>query len=128
ASLAVLPFAHRSPDPENADVSDRMTEALVGALSRVPGLRVASRPSVFALKGRNQDVRELGRALGAAAILEGSVRRAGERMRLTAQLTSVADGYQLWAETYDRDIRDVFAVQDDVAHTIVATLRDRLGL
>src|SRR6266540_2897355 len=99
-----------------------------GALPRIPGLRVASRTSVFALKGRIQDVRELGRTLGATAILEGSVRRAGDRMRLTAQLTSVADGYQLWAETYDRDIRDVFAVQDEIAKTIVATLRDRLGL
>src|SRR5262249_48004088 len=128
ASLAVLPFVNRSPDPENEYFSDGMTEELIGALSRVPGLRVASRTSVFALKGRIQDIRELGRALGATAILEGSVRRAGDRMRLTAQLTSVADGYQLWAETYDRDIRDVFAVQDDVANTIVATLRDRLGL
>ena len=128
ASLAVLPFVNRSPDPENEYFSDGMTEELIGALSRVPGLRVASRTSVFALKGRIQDVRGLGRALGATAILEGSVRRAGERMRLTAQLTSVADGYQLWSETYDRDIRDVFAVQDDVAKTIVATLRDRLGL
>jgi serine/threonine-protein kinase len=128
AALAVLPFVNRSPDPENEYFSDGMTEELIGALSRVPGLRVASRTSVFALKGRIQDVRELGRTLGATAILEGSVRRAGERMRLTAQLTSVADGYQLWAETYDRDIRDVFAVQDDIANTIVATLRDRLGL
>jgi serine/threonine-protein kinase len=128
ASLAVLPFVNRSPDPENEYFSDGMTEELISALSRVPGLRVASRTSVFALKGRIQDIRELGRALGATAILEGSVRRAGERMRLTAQLTSVADGYQLWAETYDRDIRDVFAVQDDVANTIVATLRDRLSL
>ena len=128
ASLAVLPFVNRSPDPENEYFSDGMTEELIGALSRVPGLRVASRTSVFALKGKIQDVRELGRALGATAILEGSVRRAGERMRLTAQLTSVADGYQLWSETYDRDIRDVFAVQDEIANTIVATLRDRLGL
>ncbi len=128
ASLAVLPFVNRSPDPENEYFSDGMTEELIGALSRVHGLRVASRTSVFALKGRIQDIRELGRALGATAILEGSVRRSGQRMRLTAQLTSVADGYQLWSETYDRDIRDVFAVQDDVANTIVATLRDRLGL
>ncbi len=128
ASLAVLPFVNRSPDPDNEYFSDGMTEELIGALSRVPGLRVVSRTSVFALKGRIQDVRELGRALGATAILEGSVRRAAGRMRLTAQLTSVADGYQLWAETYDRDIQDVFAVQDDVANTIVATLRDRLGL
>jgi serine/threonine-protein kinase len=128
ATLAVLPFVNRSPDPDNEYFSDGMTEELIGALSRVPGLRVASRSSVFALKGRAQDARELGAALGAAVILEGSVRRAADRVRITAQLTEVANGFHLWSETYDRDIRDMFAVQDEIAQTLVETLRKRLGL
>jgi serine/threonine-protein kinase len=127
-SLAVLPFVNRSADPENEYFADGMTEELIGALSRVSRLRVASRTSVFALKGRLQDVRAIGRELAATAILEGSVRRSGERLRVTAQLTSVADGYHLWSETFDGELRDVFAVQDEIARRIVDVLRDRLGL
>jgi serine/threonine protein kinase/tetratricopeptide (TPR) repeat protein len=127
-SLAVLPFVNRSPDPENEYFSDGMTEELISALSRVEGLRVASRTSVFAVKGRGQDIRELGRELGVTAVVEGSVRRAGDRLRITAELTGVVDGFHLWSDTYDRDIRDIFAVQDDISRRIVATLRDRLGI
>ena len=126
-SVAVLPFANRSPDAENEDLCDGMTEELIGGLSRVPGLRIASRTSVFALKGRFQDVRAIGRELGATAILEGSLRRSGDHLRVTAQLTSVADGYHLWSENFDGDVRDVFAFQDEIARKITAALGARLG-
>ena len=128
ATLAVLPFANRSPDPENEYFADGMTEELIGALSRVPRLRVVSRTTVFALKGRFQDVRELGRELGAAAILEGSVRRAGAKFRVNAQLTDVAGGFHLWSDAFDGDLEDVFAVQDAIASRIARVLRERLGL
>jgi len=128
ATIAVLPFANRSADPENEYFADGMTEELIGALARVPRLRVASRTSVFALKGRFQDVRALGRELGATAILEGSVRRAGARFRVSAQLTDVADGYHLWSDTFDGDLEDVFAVEDAIAGRIAGVLRERLGL
>ena len=126
-SVAVLPFANRSPDTENEYLCDGMTEELIGGLSRVPGLRVASRTSVFALKGRFQDVRSIGRELGATAILEGSLRRSGDHLRITAQLTSVADGYHLWSDNFDGDVRDVFAFQDEIARKITAALGARLG-
>jgi TolB-like protein/tetratricopeptide (TPR) repeat protein len=128
ATLAVLPFANRSPDPEDEYFADGMTEELIGALSRIPRLRVASRTTVFALKGRFQDIRALGRELGAAAILEGSVRRAGTKFRVSAQLTDVADGFHLWSDTFDGELQDVFAVQDAIGGRIARVLRDRLGL
>jgi Tfp pilus assembly protein PilF len=97
-------------------------------LSRVPGLRVASRTSVFALKGKLQDVRAIGRELGATAILEGSLRRSGSHLRVTAQLTSVADGYHIWSDTFDGDVGDVFAFQDEIARRTSSALGERLGL
>jgi len=122
-SIAVLPFVNASPDPEFEYFSDGMTDEVISALANVSGLRVASRTSVFALKGRREDVRSLGAQLGVSAVLEGTVRKAGTRLRLTAQLTDVADGRILWSERYERDDRDVFAMQDDLSRAIVDRLR-----
>ena len=126
ASVAVLPFVNMSADPENEFFSDGMTEELINALTRVDGLRVASRTSAFVFKGRDADVREIGRRLNVTTVLEGSVRRAGNRLRVTAQLINAADGYHLWSETYDRELADVFAVQDELSRSIVSTLRSKL--
>ena len=126
AALAVLPFVNMSADPENEFFSDGITEELINALSRVKGLRVTSRTSAFAYKGRDLDVREIGQKLNVSAVLEGSVRRAGNRLRVTAQLINVADGYHLWSESYDRQMADVFEVQDELSRSIVSTLRPKL--
>jgi serine/threonine-protein kinase len=126
ASVAVLPFVNMSADPENEFFSDGMTEELINALTRVEGLRVASRTSAFAFKGRDADIREIGQRLSVTTVLEGSVRRAGNRLRVTAQLINVADGYHLWSETYDRELADVFEVQDELSRSIVNTLRPKL--
>src|SRR5207244_1524213 len=104
-------------------LSDGITGELINALAKVEGLRVASRTSVFALKGKPQDVRAIGALLGAAWVLEGTLRRAGERLRITAQLSSTEDGQLLWSERYDRTLADVFAIQEEIARTIVDTLR-----
>ena len=125
-AIAVLPFVNASADPENEYFSDGMTEELITALTKVEGLHVASRTSVFALKGAREDVRTLGARLNVTAVLEGSVRRAGTRLRITAQLTGVRDGRTLWSERYDRELADVFAIQDEIARTIVDTLRATL--
>ena len=125
-AIAVLPFVNASADPENEYFSDGMTEELITALTKVEGLHVASRTSVFALKGAREDVRTLGARLNVSAVLDGSVRRAGTRLRITAQLTSVRDGRTLWSERYDRELADVFAIQDEIARTIVDTLRSTL--
>jgi serine/threonine protein kinase/Tfp pilus assembly protein PilF len=122
-SIAVLPLVNASPDPENDYLSDGITDELINALAKVEGLRVSSRTSVFALKGKPQDARAIGALLGAAWILEGAVRRAGDRLRITAQLTSTDDGRLLWSERYDRTFADVFAIQEEIAGTIVDTLR-----
>jgi serine/threonine-protein kinase len=122
-SVAVLPFVNASPDPENEYFSDGMTDELINALVNVEGLVVASRTSVFAFKGRREDVRTIGAVLNVSAVLEGTVRRAGTRLRITAQLTNVIDGRLLWSERFDREDRDVFAIQDEIARTIVQTLR-----
>ncbi len=125
-AIAVLPFVNASPDPDTEYFSDGMTDELIDALTKIDGLRVASRTSVFALKRRETDVRTLGALLGVAVVLEGSVRRAGNRLRVTARLTDVAEGRHLWSERYDRDPGDVFQVQDEIAGTIVRTLRGTL--
>jgi len=122
-SIAVLPFVNSSADPENEYLSDGISDELINALAKVTGLRVASRTSVFALKGKPQDVRAIGALLGASVILEGSVRKSGTRLRITAQLTSADDGRLLWSNRYDRTLEDVFAMQDEIAQTIVNTLR-----
>jgi eukaryotic-like serine/threonine-protein kinase len=127
-SVAVLPFTNLSPERENEYFSDGMTEELITALGKVEGLRVAARTSAFAFKGKNADVREIGHALNVGTVVEGSVRRAGQRLRVTAQLINVADGYHLWADEYDRELRDVFQVQDELARAIVGALRVPLRL
>src|SRR5207244_3516599 len=126
-TIAVLPFVNLSADPENEYFSDGMTEELITALARVDGLRVASRTSTFALKRKEQDVRMLGRQLNVATVLEGSVRKAGSRLRIAAQLVDVTDGYDLWSEIYERDVADVFAIQEEISRAIVDTLRVRLA-
>ncbi len=127
-AIAVLPFTNASPDPDNEYVSDGITDELIHALASVRGLRVAPRSSVFALKGRSEDVRAVGAMLGVSIVLEGSVRRAGDRFRVTAQLSDAADGRLLWSERFDREGRDILALQDELARSIVATLRTQLGL
>jgi serine/threonine-protein kinase len=122
-SIAVLPFVNASPEPENEYLSDGITDELIDALAHVEGIRVASRTSVFALKGKPQDVRAIGALLGCTVVLEGTVRRAGPQLRITAQLTSAEDGSLVWSQRYDRQLDDAFAVQDEIARTIVNTLR-----
>ncbi|MBI4916063.1 MAG: protein kinase [Acidobacteria bacterium] len=125
-SIAVLPFANLSADPEQEYFCDGMAEEILNALAHVQGLRVIARTSAFAFKGRNEDIREIGRRLDVATLLEGSVRKAGDRLRITAQLISVADGSHLWSERYDRRLEDVFAIQDEIALAIVGNLEVRL--
>jgi serine/threonine-protein kinase len=122
-SIAVLPFVNASSDPENEYLSDGITDELIDSLVKVDGLRVASRTSVFALKGKPQDIRAIGALLGCAVVLEGTVRKAGDRLRITAQLTSTDDGRLLWSQRYDRQLDDVFAIQEEIGRTIVGTLR-----
>jgi eukaryotic-like serine/threonine-protein kinase len=124
--IAVLPFANASPDPDNEYVSDGITEELINALAQVAGLRVSSKTSVFALKGKHEDVRSIGALLDVSAVLEGSVRRVGDRFRITAQLTDTTSGQLLWSERFDREDRDILALEDELARTIVATLRTQL--
>jgi serine/threonine protein kinase/tetratricopeptide (TPR) repeat protein len=125
-SIAVLPFANLSTDPENEYFSDGLAEELINALTGLSGLRVASRTSAFQFRGRSADIREIGRQLNVGHVLDGSVRRAGKRLRITAQLISVADGYQLWSERYDREMADVFDIQDEITSSIVKTLAPTL--
>ncbi len=125
-SIAVLSFVDMSPDQDQEYFCDGMAEELINALTKVPGLRVAARTSSFHFKGRSEDVREIGRELSVGAVLEGSVRRAEDRLRVTAQLVSVEDGFHLWSENYDRELKDVFAVQDEISRSIVETLRPTL--
>jgi len=122
-AIAVLPFVNLSPDPDNEYLSDGITDELINALAKVEGLRVASRTSVFALKGKAQDVRAIGALLEATEVLEGSVRRSGDNLRITVQLTSTDDGRLMWSERYDRKLHDVFEIQDEISRTIVNTLR-----
>ena len=125
-SIAVLPFVNMNADPDSEIFSDGIAEELTNALSRLDGLRVVARASAFAFKGRPDDVREIGRRLGVATVLEGSVRRAANRVRITAELVNVADGYRLWSERYDRTVDDVFAIQDEIAGAIANVLEAKL--
>jgi len=126
ASVAVLPFVNLGPDPDTEFVSDGIAEELINALTRVTGLRVAARMSAFAFKGSTADVRDVAARLNVGAVLEGSVRKAGTRLRIAAQLINAADGYHLWSETYDRELHDVFEVQDELARAIAGTLAHTL--
>ena len=127
-SIAVLPFVNMSADPEQEYFSDGISEEILNALVRVPNLRVAARTSAFSFKGKNVDVRKIGDTLSVNHVLEGSVRKAGNRLRITAQLISVNDGFHLWSETYDRELTDIFAIQDEIAQAVVAKLEVALGL
>ncbi len=122
-SIAVLPFANMSADPENEYFTDGMAEELINALSRIQSLRVASRTSSFAFKGKNEDIGDIGRKLKVSTVLEGSVRKMGNKLRIAAQLINVADGYQLWSERFDRDMEDVFTIQDEISQAIFNALR-----
>lgn len=127
-SLAVLPFLNLSSDKEQEFFSDGMTEEITTALAKVPDLRVVGRTSAFQFKGANKDLRSIGQALSATHLIEGSVRKAGNRVRITAQLIKADDGTHIWAEDYDRDLTDVFAIQEDIARAITSSLHMTLGL
>jgi TolB-like protein/tRNA A-37 threonylcarbamoyl transferase component Bud32 len=122
-SIAILPFANMSADPENEYFSDGITEEVINAVARIPDLRVTARTSAFQFKGTKLDVREVGRKLSVESLLEGSVRRVGNRVRVTAQLVDAADGRHVWSERFDRDLEDVFAIQDEIAQGIAERLK-----
>jgi serine/threonine protein kinase/Flp pilus assembly protein TadD len=122
-SIAVLPFTNMSADPENEYFSDGLAEDLINALTNLGQLRVVSRTSSFAFRGKETDIREIGRKLSVDTVLEGSVRKAGKRLRITAQLVNVKDGYHLWSERFDREMEDIFAIQDEISQAIVDALK-----
>ncbi|MCX6830211.1 MAG: protein kinase [candidate division Zixibacteria bacterium] len=125
-SIAVLPFANLSSDPEQEYFCDGMAEEIINALSQLENLRVIARTSAFSFKGKNEDVREIGRKLGVETLLEGSVRKAGNHLRVTAQLIVVKDGSHLWSDRYDKEMKDVFAIQDEISLAIVERLKINL--
>jgi adenylate cyclase len=122
-SIAVLPFVNMTHDPEDEYFSDGLAEELINALNQIEKLRVASRTSAFAFRGRNEDIRGIGEKLNVQTVLEGSVRRMGKRLRVHAHLVNVADGYHLWSQNYDRQLEDVFEIQDEIAASIAGALR-----
>jgi eukaryotic-like serine/threonine-protein kinase len=126
-SIAVLPFANMSADKENEYFGDGLAEEVINALAQVTGLQVAGRTSSFQFRGKDIELAEVGRRLNVHHLLEGSVRRAGNRVRVTAQLIKVADGFHLWSERYDREWTDIFAIQDEITHAITSALRIRLA-
>jgi TolB-like protein/DNA-binding winged helix-turn-helix (wHTH) protein len=126
ASIAVLPFTDMSPAKDQEYFSDGLSEQLINDLVKVSGLKVVGRSSAFQFKGKNEDVRQVGRKLGVANVLEGNVRREGNHVRITAELIKVDDGFQLWSQTYDREIKDIFAVQDEIARAATEALKLKL--
>src|SRR5215475_10523122 len=122
-SIVVLPFANMSADPENEYFADGITEEIIDALAQIQGLHVVARSSAFSFKGKHIDLRIVGEQLKVRTVLEGSVRRADNRLRITAQLISTADGYHLWSERYDREMKDVFAIQEEIAQAIAQRLK-----
>src|SRR5262249_4374212 len=126
-AIAVLPFTDMSQNKDHDYFCEGMTEEIISALSVIPGLQVAARTSTFQFKGAHQDVRQIGHSLGVNKVLEGSVRTAGDRLRVTAQLINVDDGYHLWSERYDRKVEDVFAIQDEIAGAVAQALAGQLG-
>ena len=123
ASIAVLPFVNMSPDKEQEYFSDGLAEEMLNSLAKIPGLHVAGRTSAFQFKGKNEDLRVIGQRLNVATVLEGSVRKEGHRVRITAQLIKVDDGFHLWSETYDRELNDIFAVQEEIARAVAGSLK-----
>jgi len=126
-SVAVLAFSDMSPEKDQEYFCDGIAEDIINNLAQLGGLRVASRTSSFAFKGKSEDVRAMGRKLGVATVLEGSVRKAGNRLRITVQLVGVEDGYHLWSERYDRELKDVFAIQDEISRSVAAALKITLS-
>ncbi|MGH7678649.1 MAG: protein kinase domain-containing protein [Gemmatimonadaceae bacterium] len=126
-SIAVLPFANIGGDPDNEHLSDGITEEILNALTRLDGVKVAARTSAFTFKNQQRDVREIAAALKVRHVLQGSVRRAGQRLRVTAQLVDAMTGFQTWSDKYDRDLVDIFAIQDEIADTIAARLERQFG-
>ena len=122
-SIAVLPFTNMSADADQEYFSDGISEEILNGLAKLKTLKVAGRTSSFAFKGRNEDLREIGSSLGVQHVLEGSVRKSGNTLRITAQLIKVSDGFHLWSETYDRELEDIFAVQDDISRAIIQELK-----
>ena len=122
-SIAILPFVNMSADPENEYFSDGISEEILNSLTHVEGIRVTARTSSFSFKGKNEDVREIGNKLGVSNVLEGTVRRAGKKIRINVQLISAVDGYQIWSEAYDSELEDIFQVQDEIACKIVNRLK-----
>jgi non-specific serine/threonine protein kinase len=125
-SIAVLPFAHLSSSSDDEYFCDGLAEELINALAKIDGLKVAARTSAFSFKGKNRDVSEIGAALKVKTVLEGSVRKAGDRLRITVQLVNAADGFHLWSERYDRELKDIFAVQDEISASVVEALKKKL--
>ena len=125
-SIAVLPFAHLSSDPDDEYFCDGLAEELLNALARIDGLKVAARTSAFSFKGKNANISEIGKALNVNTVLEGSVRKSGNRLRITVQLVNAADGYHLWSERYDREMKDIFEVQDEITLAVVEVLKVKL--
>ena len=126
-SVAVLPFVNTSRDEENEFFSDGISEEIISALSKIDGLQVTARTSSFAFKGKNTDMRDIGNELGVDTLLEGSVRRAGEKVRVTAQLINANDGFHFWSEVYDKKLEDIFAIQDEISRAIANKLRLHFG-
>ncbi len=127
-SLAVLPFVNMSGDKEQEYFSDGLAEEIINALTQIPGLKVIARTSAFAFKGKQEDIRKIAEALGVTNVLEGSVRKAGNRIRVTAQLVNASDGSHLWSQRYDRQMTDVFAIQDEISQAIADKLRIGLSV
>jgi eukaryotic-like serine/threonine-protein kinase len=127
-SIAVLPFANMSAEKEQEYFSDGLAEEIINSLAQLPGLKVTARTSAFAFRGKEQDITRIAAELRVRTILEGSVRKAGNRIRVTAQLINAADGYHLWSQRYDRDLEDVFAVQDEIATAIAGALQVKLSV
>ena len=125
-SIAVLPFVDLSPGKDQEYFSDGLTEEMITNLAKIPGLKVVARSSSFQFKGKNEDLRGVGQKLGVATVLEGSVRKDGNQVRITAELIKADDGFQLWSETYDRDISHIFAAQDEIARAVSGALQLRL--
>lgn len=126
-TIAVLPFVNMSADPDNEYFSDGISEEILNALTKVEGLQVTARTSSFSFKGKNKDIRQIGTKLGVSTILEGSVRRSGKKVRITAQLINTSDGYHIWSEVYDSDLEDIFQVQDEISLKILNRLKENFA-
>jgi TolB-like protein len=125
AGVAVLPFVNLSSDKENEYLSDGITEDLCTVLSQIKGLRVPARTSSFVFKGKTEDIRNIGKQLNVSTVLEGSVTKSGNKLRISAQLNNVADGYHLWAATYDREMTDILEIRSDISRRVADALAER---